>query len=55
MTLNSNYEAKRWLKQAIEDYETAQGLFKVERYNCVCFLSQQAAEKSLKAFLYFIR
>jgi len=44
-------EGRRWLRQAEQDLDDA-------RYNLkgtdhlVCFLSQQSAEKALKAFLY---
>lgn len=45
-------EGKRWFDQAKEDLKSAEYLFKGERYYLVCFLSQQIAEKALKAFLY---
>lgn len=45
-------EAERWLKQAKRDLEDAIFLKKSERYNLACFLSQQAAEKAMKAYLY---
>ena len=45
-------EGRRWLKQAERDYDDALYNLKGHRYNLVCFLSQQAAEKALKAFLY---
>lgn len=46
-------EAKRWLDQGTRDAESAlkvkeQGIFELS-----CFLAQQAAEKLLKAFLYY--
>ena len=46
-------EAKRWFDQGIRDAESAvkvkeQGIFELS-----CFLAQQAAEKLLKAFLYY--
>jgi len=47
-------EAKRWLKQANHDYQTASKNLKFESYEIVCFLSHQVAEKSLKALLYLI-
>lgn len=46
-------EGIRWLKQAERDLDDARYAFTGERYNLVCFLAQQAAEKALKAFLYF--
>ena len=46
-------EAKRWLKQAMEDLKWAKYLLKEGAYYLVCFLSQQIAEKSLKAYLYY--
>jgi HEPN domain-containing protein len=42
-------EAQRWLKQARDDLEAAQILADASRYAQACFLSQQAAEKALKA------
>jgi len=46
-----NYEA--WLKIAQEDLSAAKGLLKLELFSTVTFHCQQAAEKSLKAFLIF--
>lgn len=45
-------EGKRWLLQAKQDLDDAQYNSEGERYNIACFLSQQSAEKALKAFLY---
>ncbi len=45
-------EGERWLRQAEQDLSDAELLAKNQRYNIACFLSQQAAEKALKAFLY---
>lgn len=45
-------EAKRWIAQAREDLHSADVLLDSGRYYMVCFLSQQIAEKALKAFLY---
>lgn len=50
--MKSRLEAKRWLKQAERTLETAQWNLEGGFYEEVCFLSQQAAEKSLKAYLY---
>ncbi|MCD6548855.1 MAG: HEPN domain-containing protein [Thermodesulfobacterium sp.] len=44
-------KAKRWLKQAMEDLKWAKYLLKEGAYYLVCSLSQQIAEKSLKAYL----
>lgn len=52
MKNSGNHEAKRWFSQALEDYKTLDVLFKGERFYMVCFLSQQTAEKLLKAFLF---
>lgn len=45
-------EAKRWLDQAREDLIWAKKLANDGGYHIACFLSQQIAEKALKAFLY---
>jgi len=45
-------EGIRWLKQAERDFDDAEYAFKGDRYNLVCFLAQQSAEKAVKAFLY---
>ncbi len=45
-------EAKRWLEQARRDLDDARYAADGERWNLACFLSQQAAEKALKAYLY---
>lgn len=45
-------EAKRWLDQAREDLIWAKRLSNDGGYHIACFLSQQIAEKALKAFLY---
>jgi HEPN domain-containing protein len=45
-------EARRWLLQSKRDLDDARCSADGGRHNLVCFLSQQAAEKSLKAFLY---
>ncbi len=42
-------EAHRWLRQAQEDLAAAKDVHEDERYNWSCFMSQQAAEKALKA------
>jgi HEPN domain-containing protein len=45
-------EARRWWRQARRDLESAEINAQHARYEVVCFLCQQAAEKGLKAFLY---
>lgn len=45
-------EAARWLEQARRDLDDARYAAAGARFNLACFLSQQAAEKALKAFLY---
>lgn len=46
-------EARRWLKQAEEDFKNAKVIFKAGGWYMVCFLAHQVVEKALKAFLYF--
>ncbi|MBO8129266.1 MAG: HEPN domain-containing protein [Peptococcaceae bacterium] len=46
-------EARRWMMQAEQDLDDAKYNAAGNRHNVACFLSQQAAEKALKAFLYF--
>ncbi len=50
--MKSKLEAKRWFEQARRTLETAKWNLEGEFYEEACFLSQQAAEKSLKAYLY---
>lgn len=45
-------EGGRWLDQALRDLDDARYAGDGKRYNLCCFLSQQAAEKALKAYLY---
>ena len=52
MPLDAEREYERWMKQAGQDLDDARYNTQGERHNLACFLSQQAAEKSLKAFLY---
>ena len=52
MKNDKRYEAGRWLSQAKEDLKTVELLVKGGRFYMACFLSQQAAEKFLKAYLY---
>lgn len=45
-------EGLRWLEQAREDLKWAKDLAQRGGFYLACFLSQQIAEKALKAFLY---
>jgi HEPN domain-containing protein len=45
-------EGARWFKQAERDLADAAFNRQGERYNVACFLSQQAAEKAVKGYLY---
>lgn len=42
-------EVENWYKQAKIDLDAAKKILNIEQYYVSCFLSQQAAEKSLKA------
>jgi HEPN domain-containing protein len=46
-------EGARWLRQAQQDLEDAAFTREGARFNLACFLGQQAAEKAIKAYLYF--
>ncbi len=48
-------EAARWQRQALQDLDDADFAREGARFNLACFLGQQAAEKSVKAFLYHRR
>lgn len=52
MKLDPHEEGMRWLLQARQDLDDADYNLKGMRYHLACFLSQQAAGKALKAFLY---
>ncbi|SHE31140.1 HEPN domain-containing protein [Thermoanaerobacter uzonensis DSM 18761] len=52
MKRSNEEEAKRWLQQAKRDLDDAIFSKDGQRYNLACFLSQQAAEKAIKAYLY---
>jgi len=49
---NSGVEALRWLEQSKHDARAAELNSREGYFEVACFLSQQAAEKALKAFLY---
>ena len=53
MRADPKKEAGRWMKQAERDLDDARYADKGKRYNLACFLSQQAGEKAVKAYLYF--
>ncbi|MEM2918090.1 MAG: HEPN domain-containing protein [Candidatus Altiarchaeota archaeon] len=42
-------EVETWLKQAVEDLETANILYKNKKYKAAAFYCQQAVEKAFKA------
>ncbi len=46
-------EGERWLEQAQEDLKWSRALFEQGAHHLVAFLSQQVAEKGLKALLYY--
>ena len=45
-------EARRWMRQAREDLETADCLIQKRRFAFACFHCQQAVEKALKALMF---
>lgn len=45
----SLYEAKRWWLTAQDDLEAAKSLHEAQKFSHACFLSQQSAEKAVKA------
>ena len=45
----SQYEAARWWLTAQEDLEAVKALHEAGKYSHACFLSQQSAEKAMKA------
>ncbi len=47
-------ETLRWLSEALWDYETALILHRERRYNAAAFYAHQAAEKAVKALLYYV-
>ena len=50
---DNHSEGRRWLRQARQDLTDAAFAKDGGRFNLACFLGQQAAEKAIKAFLYF--
>ncbi len=55
MRNNNQMEARRWLQQAEFDLRVARWNARGEFWSQVCFMSQQTAEKALKAYLYAVR
>lgn len=51
--LKTVHNYKAWLRIAQEDLSAAKGLLRLELFSTVTFHCQQAAEKSLKAYLFF--
>ena len=47
----SEEEALRWLKQSAHNLEVAENNLKGKFYSDVCFMSEQSAQLSLKAYL----
>lgn len=45
-------EAEWWLRQAESDFSALGILYQAGKYDLVCFLAQQVAEKALKAYLF---
>jgi HEPN domain-containing protein len=52
MRHDAHKQGLRWLEQAEADRQGGQLLFDGGSYHLACFISQQVAEKALKAFLY---
>ncbi len=52
MRPDAEREYRRWIRQAESDLDDAEYNASGGRYSLACFLSQQAAEKALKAYLY---
>lgn len=53
MQRDDRHEARRWLEQARRDLDDARFCATGGRYSLACFVAQQAAEKALKAFLFW--
>jgi HEPN domain-containing protein len=50
----SRYEAERWWLTAQDDLEAAKTLHETGKFSHACFLSQQSAEKAVKALWFAI-
>ncbi len=54
MSVDKNrHEAQRWLKTALDDFNSAQILRENLKFAHACFHAQQAGEKALKALWYY--
>lgn len=51
---NAKYEADRWWRTAEDDIEAAQALHEAGKFSHACFLSQQSAEKAMKALWFAV-
>ncbi len=47
-------EGSRWFSEAMWDLDTAEILHNEKRYNAAAFYAHQAAEKAVKALLYYV-
>ncbi|MEW6527210.1 MAG: HEPN domain-containing protein [Spirochaetota bacterium] len=50
---NNVKESSRWFDTAMSDYEAAKIMCDYKKFAHACFLSQQSAEKALKALHYY--
>ena len=48
-------EVSNWLEEAKADLRHARDCMRLERFNWACFVSQQAAEKALKAAILHVK
>ena len=51
---NNRKEGERWLSTSLSDLDAAEIMLKNKKYNYCCFLSQQGAEKALKALIFYL-
>jgi HEPN domain-containing protein len=51
---NGKYEAGRWWQTAKDDIEAAESLHQTGKFSHACFLSQQSAEKAIKALWFAV-
>jgi len=49
----SKEEAERWLIQAEHEFQFAKRIFEEKIYSYTCFMCEQSAQKSFKAYLIF--
>lgn len=50
----ARYEAERWSQTARDDLEAARALHEASKFSHACLLSQQSAEKAMKALWFAI-